>query len=75
MPQYLVYGKRTEPVYYPTLRQTHGPDKTFKALNEYGERVTKLSDAFSFASREDAQEFLDAHKHRAGCVFEIRKAR
>lgn len=75
MPEYLIYGKRIQPIYYPTLRESHGPDKTFKALNEYGERVSKLSDAFSFASKEDAQQFLDEHNLRDGCVFEIRKAK
>ena len=52
MSAYLIYGKRTgkkvdgEPVY----------DKTFRALNYRGIRVTKLSDAGTYATKEDAQE-------------------
>ena len=55
MPEFLIYGKRTgypcngEPVY----------DATFRALDAKGVRVTKLSDAMSYATREDAKEMLD----------------
>lgn len=75
MPQYLIYGKRTKPLYDIYTHTTVGPDKTFRALNERGERVNKLEEAFSFATREDAQDFIDSHKHKDGVVFEIRKAK
>ena len=75
MPQYLIYGKKTKPLWHDKKRRWVDSDKTFKAINEYGVRVNKLSDAFSFASREDAQEFLNAHKPKDGVIFEIRKVR
>lgn len=75
MSQYLIYGKRTEAILNTDTHKFMGPDSSFRALNEKGERVSKLSDAFSFATKEDAQEFLDAHKPKHGVVFEIRKAK
>lgn len=75
MPQWLIYGKRTgkiengEPVY----------DKTFKALNYSGVRVTKLVDAGTYATREDAQDVIDKkctdYKEAGLCKYEIRKAK
>ena len=75
MSKWLIYGKRTgkllngEPVY----------DKTFKALDYSGKRVIKLSDAGTYATREDAQKVLDekcADLAEAGlCQYEIRKAK
>ncbi len=75
---FLLYGKRTglinpetgEPVY----------DKTFRALDSFGVRVIKLSDAMSYATKEDIQDLLDKPKTKAaieaGLVqFDIRKAR
>ena len=49
-------------------------DKNFKALDSRGCRVTKLSDAMSFATREDAQEIIDK-KGDPNCIFEVRKAK
>ena len=76
MKEYLIYGKRTglvvngEPVY----------DKTFKALDSFGRRVTRLSQAMSYASKEDAEELLQnpstLEKINAGLVkFDIRPAK
>jgi len=75
MSAYLIYGKRTgkieygEPVY----------DKTFKALNYAGVRVTKLADAGTYATREDAQNVIDEkctdYKEAGLCEYEIRKAK
>ncbi len=75
---YLIYGKRTglknpetgEPVF----------DKTFRALDSYGCRVTTLANAMAYAEKEDAQALLDKSKTKAaieaGLVqFEIRKAK
>jgi hypothetical protein len=76
MPEFLIYGKRTgypcngEPVY----------DATFRALDAKGVRVTKLSDAMSYATREDAQEMLDKPRIQENVKkgllqFDIRRAR
>ena len=75
MPAYLIYGKRTgkiengEPVY----------DKMFKSLNYSGVRVTKLADAGTYATREDAQEIIDKkcteYRDAGLCEYEIRKAK
>lgn len=74
MAAWLIYGKRTKP-----WRDKHGhlvdPDKNFRALDSYGVRVTKLSDAFSYATREDAQERIDRAHPQDGVIFEIRKAK
>ena len=76
MSTYLIYGKRTG------LRVHNVPvfDKTFRALTYSGVRVNKLSDAGTYATKEDAQEKLNKPltKKRidAGLVvFEIRKAK
>ena len=70
MPEYLIYGKRQGQYVngFPTV------DKTFRALDGFGMRVTKLDDAMSYATREDAQEIVDKYG-RDDCIFEIRKAK
>ena len=65
---YLIYGKRTSFV------NGHGPDKKFAALDAKGHRVTKLSNAMSYATKEDAQAIIDK-VGLDGCEFEIRKAK
>ena len=65
---YLIYGKRT------CLVNGHGPDKKFAALDSRGHRVTKLSDAMPYATKEDAQAIIDK-VGLDGCEFEIRKAK
>ncbi len=75
MAEYLIYGKRTERIYDVYSKTWTEPDTTFRALNANGERVTKLKDAFSFATREDAQDFIDNRRPKPGVIFEIRKAR
>ena len=72
---YLIYGKRTgkiekgEPVY----------DKTFKALDYSGIRVSKLADAGTYAERADAQEVIDTkckeYADAGLCEYQIRKAK
>jgi len=54
--EYLIYGKRKgvlnkdgEPVF----------DKTFRALDANGVRVSKKSDAMSYATKEDALSILN----------------
>jgi hypothetical protein len=70
MSEYLIYGKRQGQLIngVPTY------DKTFRALNSSGIRVTKLEEAMSYATREDAQEVINK-KGRSDCIFEIRKAK
>lgn len=72
---YLIYGKRTKAIFNTKTKEMMGPDKTFKALNYKGYRVNKLSDADSFATIEDAKEFLKRKTPKDGVVFEIRKAK
>ena len=73
MAEYAIYGKRTgkpvdgEPIY----------DKTFRALDYFGKRVTKLEKAGTYATREDAQEVIDNKCqeliNEGLCIYEIRK--
>lgn len=75
---YLIYGKRTGLVDPQTNKAVY--DKTFRALDSWGVRVVKLSDAMAYATVEDAQEMLNkpGTKKRIedGLVqFEIRKAK
>lgn len=75
MSEWLIYAKRTKP-WRDKKGIMHQPDKTFKAVDGYGVRVTKLTDAFSYATKEDAQERIDNAKPLIeGVVFEIRKAK
>jgi len=54
----------------------HQPDKTFRALDIRGRRVTSLDEAFSYATKEDAQERINNIKHPVdGVIFDIRKAK
>ncbi len=74
---WLIYGKRTG-----LTGKNHKPvfDKTFRALDSVGRRVTTLANAMCYATREDAQAILDKPANKKfvedGLVlFEIRKAR
>lgn len=75
MSEWLIYGKRTKP-WKDKNNRTHEPDKTFRALDAQGVRVNKLDEAFSYATKEDAQERIDKAKPPIeGVIFEIRKAK
>lgn len=65
---YIIYGKRTESI------NGYGPDAKFAALDSRGKRVTKLTEAMTYATREDAQSIIDKHS-KEGVIFEIRKAK
>ena len=74
---WLIYGKRTG-----LTGKGHKPvfDKTFRALDSVGRRVTTLTNAMCYATKEDAQAILDKPVNKKliedGLVlFEIRKAR
>ncbi len=78
MAQWLLYGKRTGLIDLETKQPVY--DKTFKALDSYGVRVNKLSDAMSYAEKSDIQEILDKPEIKAnidaGLVkFDIRRAK
>ncbi len=75
---FIIYGKRTGLINPKTNQPIY--DKQFRALDSWGIRVNKLSDAMAYATKEDAQAQLDTPgtKRRIldGLVqFEIRKAR
>lgn len=72
---YIIYGKRTKPIYNTETKEYMGPDAKFAALDYQGCRVTKLADAGTYATKEDAEEVLNTKKHKDGVVFEIRKAK
>lgn len=72
---FLIYGKRTEPIFNTDTKEYMGPDSTFRALDAGGKRVNKLTDAFEYATKEDAQEKIDKVGGKPGVVFEIRKAK
>lgn len=74
MPTYLIYGKRTQPIYNKETHEYMGPDSRFAALTWDGKRVAKKTDAFEYATKEDAQERLDKTAGKPGVVFEIRRA-
>lgn len=59
MAQYALYGKRPQ-------------DKTFKPLNYAGERVNKKDLKDTFATRQDAQDFLDSKILKPNVEVEIR---
>lgn len=75
MSSYLIYGKRTgkpvdgEPIY----------DKTFRALDYFGKRVTKLEQAGTYAERADAEDVVERRCRELidkGLIeIEIRKAK
>lgn len=71
---YAIYGKRTQEWYDKDKHILNPPDKTFKALDATGHRVQRLTDAFAFATKQDAQDYLDEHatEPRPGTLFEIR---
>jgi len=57
MSEFLLYGKRTG---LPDKNGNPVFDKTFRALDAWGVRVNKLSDAMSYATKEDALEVLQS---------------
>lgn len=78
MPQYLIYGKHLTP-WIDSKGKSREPDKTFRALDARGVRVTKLDNAMSYATKEDAQEVLDkpgtkARIEKGEVIFEVRRA-
>lgn len=74
MSGYLIYGKRTEPVRDKNTGKIYGPDSRFCALDWGGKRVARKTDAFEYATKEDAQERIDKMGGKPGVIFEIRKS-
>lgn len=78
MAEYLIYGKHLIP-WQDSKGKWHDPDSRFAALNAGGVRVSRLSQAMSYATREDAQIILDKPStkdriERGEVCFEIRRA-
>lgn len=71
---YLIYAKRAKEWWGHEDRKWHEPDKTFRAIDYKGMRVNKLSEAATFATKEDAEEFMD-RTLKPGVEWEIRKAK
>lgn len=73
---YIIYGKRTG-MLDDNGNPTH--DKTFKALNYEGQRVNVLTDAGTYAEKQDAQDIINTRCKTAIeqglAVYEIRKAK
>lgn len=74
---YLIYGKVIKAGYVNKIYYDK-PQKTFRALTRNGVRVNKLSDAFVYSTKQEAQQKLDEVlskiKHKDMVMFEIRKA-
>lgn len=75
---WLLYGKRTGLVNPETGEPVF--DKTFRALDSYGCRVNKLSEAMAYAEKSDIEALLAKPKTKeainAGLVeFDIRRAK
>lgn len=75
MSEFLLYGRRTG---LPDKNGNPIFDKTFRALNSKGVRVTKKSDAMSYSTKEDALELLKSptikeHIHKGLVEFDVRK--
>lgn len=75
MAQYIIYGKGTERWFSKCHQRWFEPDKTFKALDYKGCRVSKIADAGFYDTKEEAQAVLDKVGEKPGRVFEIRKAK
>ena len=70
---YAIYGKRTEPILNTETHEYMGPDAKFAALDYDGCRVSKLVNAGTYATKEDAQAVIDSRPTKSGVVLEIRK--
>ena len=58
MAEYLIYGKHLKN-WVDSKGKWHEPDSRFAALNAKGCRVSRLDQAMSYATKEDAQAVLD----------------
>ena len=78
MSEFLIYGKHLT-TWVDSKGKWHDPDSRFAALNARGVRVSRLADAMSYATKEDAQEVLNkpgikARIDRGEICFDIRRA-
>lgn len=75
MSEYAIYGKRIG----LKVNGIETFDKTFRALNYQGVRVNKLTDAGTYATKEDAQEVINKkcqeYIDQKLVLYEIRKIR
>lgn len=73
---FFIYCKRNAPEHYDPRRDCVVPqDKNFRAIDALGRRVTRLTEAICFATREDAEEFIEKHQFdkMSDVQVEIRK--
>ena len=75
---FLIYGKHLTS-WQDKNNKWRDPDSRFAALDARGCRVSRLDQAMSYATREDAQEVLDkpgtkARIERGEVCFDIRRA-
>lgn len=79
MGEWLIYGKHTKSWQDKTNRW-RDPDARFAALDGKGCRVSRLDQAMSYATKQDALEVISrpetqAKVDRGEVCFEIRRAR
>lgn len=77
MAEFLLYGKHLKN-WRDSKGRWHEPDSTFRALDASGVRVSRLANAMSYATKEDAQAIIDkpgtkARIERGEVAFEIRR--
>ena len=60
---YLIYGKHLTK-WVDSKGKLREPEKTFRALDYNGVRVTRIADAGEYATKEDAEEALLRAKPR-----------
>lgn len=78
MSEWLIYGKHAKP-WIDSKGKLREPDSRFAALDVHGVRVSRLDNAMSYATKEDAQAVIDKPKTKARVnngevIFEIRRA-
>ena len=69
---YVIYGKVIEPCWIGQ-RYCGTVHKTFRALNEKGVRVNRLTDAYKYDTKEEAQTVIDRAANHDSVLFETRK--
>lgn len=77
MSGYIIYGKILRDCTIGTSK--HEANKTFRALDKYGVRVTRLKDAYIYPTKEEAEERIRKANEKFGyeeyVKFEVRKAK
>lgn len=79
MSEWLIYGKHIKP-WQDKNNKWRDPDSRFAALDAKGCRVSRLDQAMSYATKEDALEVISRPEtqqrvDRGEVCFELRRAR